>query len=42
MASALAFGVFCGRAGSWGRSRMAHRVWQVYWVHLGVFFVTLS
>ena len=42
MASALAFGVVFRRAG-WlmGTLQIAHRVWQVYWVHLGVFFVTL-
>jgi hypothetical protein len=43
MASALAFGGLFGRAG-WmmGTLRIAHRIWQVYWVHLGVFFVTLT
>ena len=43
MASALAFGVVFARAG-WlmGTLRIALRVWQVYWVHLGVFFVTLT
>lgn len=42
MASALAFGVVFRRAG-WlmGTLQIAYRVWQVYWVHLGVFFVTL-
>jgi hypothetical protein len=42
MASALAFGAVFARAG-WGMGalRILHRVWQVYWVHLGVFFVTL-
>jgi hypothetical protein len=42
MASAIAFGAVFTRAG-WlmGTLRIAHRVWQVYWVHLGVFFVTL-
>ncbi len=42
MASALAFGTVFSRAG-WlmGTARIMHRVWQVYWVHLGVFFVTL-
>jgi hypothetical protein len=42
MASALAFGALFSRAG-WmmGTVRILHRVWQVYWVHLGVFFVTL-
>jgi hypothetical protein len=43
MASALAFGAIFARAG-WlmGALRIAHRVWQVYWVHLGVFFTTLT
>jgi hypothetical protein len=43
MASALAFGVVFSRAG-WlmGALQIAFRVWQVYWVHLGVFFVTLA
>jgi hypothetical protein len=42
MASAIAFGGVFARAG-WlmGTLRIAHRIWQVYWVHLGVFFVTL-
>jgi hypothetical protein len=42
MASAVAFGAVFGRAG-WGMGtlRIAQRVWQVYWVHLGVFFATL-
>jgi hypothetical protein len=42
MASALAFGAVFSHAG-WrmGTLRIAHRIWQVYWVHLGVFFVTL-
>ncbi len=43
MASALAFGVIFTRAG-WlmGTLAIAYRIWQVYWVHLGVFFVTLG
>jgi hypothetical protein len=43
MASALAFGAVFARAG-WlmGTLQIAFRVWQVYWVHLGVFFVTLA
>jgi hypothetical protein len=43
MASALAFGAVFSRAG-WllGSLRILHRIWQVYWVHLGVFFVTLA
>jgi hypothetical protein len=42
MASALAFGTVFARAG-WlmGALQIVFRVWQVYWVHLGVFFVTL-
>ena len=42
MASAIAFGAVFARAG-WlmGAVRIAHRMWQVYWVHLGIFFVTL-
>lgn len=42
MASALAFGAVFSRAG-WlmGALQIVFRVWQVYWVHLGVFFVTL-
>ncbi|MBD3787188.1 MAG: OpgC domain-containing protein, partial [Sphingomonadales bacterium] len=42
MASALAFGAVFSRAG-WGLGtlRILHRIWQVYWVHLGVFFVSL-
>ena len=43
MASALAFGAVFSRAG-WGMGtlRILHRMWQVYWVHLGVFFLTLA
>ncbi len=43
MASAIAFGGVFARAG-WvmGTLRIAHRVWQVYWVHLGVFLITLA
>jgi hypothetical protein len=42
MASALAFGAVFARAG-WGMGslRTLHRIWQVYWVHIGVFFATL-
>jgi hypothetical protein len=42
MASALAFGAVFARAG-WlmGTLRIMHRIWQVYWVHIGVFFATL-
>ncbi len=42
IASALAFGVLFTRAGFWlGTVRVIHRIWQVYWVHLGIFFVGL-
>ncbi len=43
MASALAFGVIFTRAG-WlmGTLAIAYRIWQVYWVHIGVFFVTVG
>lgn len=42
MASALAFGAIFARAG-WllGTMRILHRMWQVYWAHLGVFFTAL-
>ena len=43
MASAIAFGGVFARAGwALGTLRILHRVWQVYWVHLGVFFVTVA
>ena len=40
MASALAFGNAFDRAG-WplGTARVGFRVWQVYWAHIGMFFV---
>lgn len=40
MASALAFGNSFDRAG-WplGTARVGFRVWQVYWAHIGMFFV---
>ncbi len=43
MASALAFGTMFARAG-WllGTARIAHRIWQVYWVHIGIFLLTLA
>jgi hypothetical protein len=42
MASALAFGALFHRAGwALGTLRILHRMWQVYWAHIGVFFVTL-
>ncbi len=42
MASAIAFGAVFRNAG-WmlGTARILHRMWQVYWAHLGVFFVAL-
>ncbi len=43
MASAIAFGGVFARAGwAMGALRIAHRIWQVYWVHLGVFLITLA
>lgn len=42
MASALAYGVIFHRAG-WliGTGRILYRIWQVYWVHIGVFLVAV-
>ncbi|WP_316014888.1 OpgC family protein [Roseobacter sp. HKCCA0434] len=41
MASALAFGGIFGKAGwALGAMRIAHRIWQVYWAHIGIFLVT--
>jgi len=42
MASALAYGVIFHRAG-WliGTGRILFRIWQVYWVHIGVFLVAV-
>jgi len=41
MASAIAFGtVFVKRGWYMGAARIAFRVWQVYWAHIGVFLVT--
>lgn len=43
MASAIAFGGVFARAGwAMGTLRILYRVWQVYWVHLGVFFTVLA
>jgi hypothetical protein len=40
MASALAFGATYVRRGWWlGTVRIAYRIWQVYWVHIGSFLV---
>lgn len=39
MASAIAFGRTFDRAGwTLGTARVAYRVWQVYWAHIGMFF----
>lgn len=42
MASALAYGAIFARAG-WltGSLRILYRMWQVYWVHLGIFLTLL-
>lgn len=43
MASALAFASVFDRHGLLlGAARILHRVWQVYWAHIGGFFVTLG
>ncbi|THH35980.1 OpgC domain-containing protein [Aliishimia ponticola] len=43
MASAIAFGSTFDRAGfALGTARVAYRVWQVYWAHVGLFFATLA
>jgi hypothetical protein len=42
MASAIAFGTVFSKAGFWlGCFRVVHRIWQVYWVHIGAFLVTV-
>ena len=42
MASAIAFGtVFDKRGWLMGAARITHRVWQVYWAHIGLFFAVL-
>ena len=43
MASAIAFGLTFDRAG-WllGSARVAYRIWQVYWAHVGLFFATVA
>ncbi|MEM8787859.1 MAG: OpgC domain-containing protein [Pseudomonadota bacterium] len=39
MASAIAFGrVFRERGWTMGTLRVSHRIWQVYWAHIGLFF----
>jgi len=43
MASAIAFGkIFENTGWLMGLMRIAHRMWQVYWAHIGLFFVTLT
>ncbi|MBJ3775068.1 OpgC domain-containing protein [Acuticoccus sp. 2012] len=43
MASALAFGaVFRDRSALLGAARTAHRVWQVYWAHIGLFCIVVA
>ncbi|MFN3208190.1 MAG: OpgC family protein [Roseovarius sp.] len=43
MASAIAFGkLFQTKGLALGSARIAFRVWQVYWAHIGLFFVTLT
>jgi hypothetical protein len=42
MASAIAFGTVFSKAGFWlGCFRVIHRIWQVYWVHIGAFLMTV-
>jgi hypothetical protein len=42
MASAIAFGSVFSKAGFWmGCFRVVHRIWQVYWVHIGAFLITV-
>jgi len=41
MASAIAFGtLFAKKSFLLGTARIAFRVWQVYWAHIGIFLVT--
>jgi hypothetical protein len=43
MASALAFGAAFRDHGWWmGTGRIAYRVWQVYWCHIGMFLAILA
>ena len=43
MASALAFApIFDSHGWLRGAARILHRVWQVYWAHIGSFFVVLA
>ncbi|MEM7291492.1 MAG: OpgC domain-containing protein, partial [Pseudomonadota bacterium] len=42
MASAIAFGKIFEKSGWWmGAARIIHRMWQVYWAHIGLFFTIL-
>lgn len=42
MASAIAFRAIFHKHGWWmGAARIAYRVWQVYWAHIGLFFAVL-
>ncbi|MEM6974461.1 MAG: OpgC domain-containing protein [Pseudomonadota bacterium] len=41
MASAMAFGVLFAKRSFWlGCGRIAYRIWQVYWCHIGILLVT--
>lgn len=43
MASAIAFGATYDRSGfALGTARVAYRVWQVYWAHVGLFLATVA
>ena len=43
MATSIAFGrVFVERGWWLGTARVAHRVWQIYWAHIGSFLVVCS
>ena len=43
MASALAFGrIFTDYGWLAGAARIVHRMWQVYWAHVGCFLVTIA
>ena len=40
MASAIAFATVFDRHNWWmGTARVVHRVWQVYWAHIGMFII---
>ncbi|MEO0962489.1 MAG: OpgC domain-containing protein [Pseudomonadota bacterium] len=43
MASAIAFGGVFARRGWWmGTARVAFRIWQVYWAHIGLFIAVAT